>query len=103
MAGQQSQQITVGLYPDLVHLVGLDDLDICHGVGQLLPQVGHSHLIAYLQEVNMTEVVRTLPAPVSCNDGVGAVSANGDRCLPQHCRACGQMFVTGAQVDGHSG
>lgn len=58
MAGQQSQQITVGLYPDLVHLVGLDDGDLRHGVGQLLPQVGHSHLIAHLQQVNMPEVVR---------------------------------------------
>ena len=32
VAGQQRQQVAARLYLDLVHLVGLDDLDVSHGV-----------------------------------------------------------------------
>ena len=37
MAGQQRQQIAVRLDFDLVHLVGLDDLNVSYGIGQRLP------------------------------------------------------------------
>ena len=57
MAGQQGQQVAVRLNFDHLHLVGLDDGDLRHGIGQRFPQVGHSHFIAHLQEVNIAEVV----------------------------------------------
>lgn len=68
MAGQQRQQVAVLLYLDLIHLVGLDDLNVHYGIGQRLPQVCQRNGIARLQAVDMPEVVRTAPAPVSGND-----------------------------------
>lgn len=68
MAGQQSQQVTVRLDFDLVHLVGLDDLDVGHRICQRFPQVRQRNGIASLQAVDMPEVIRTAPAPVSGND-----------------------------------
>lgn len=56
------------LYLDLIHLVRLDDLDIGYGVGQCLPQVGNSDLISHRQAVDVPEVIRTAPAPVSGDD-----------------------------------
>ena len=37
VAGQQRQQVAVRLNFDFLYLVGLDDLDVGHGVGQCLP------------------------------------------------------------------
>lgn len=53
---------------DLIHLVGLDDLNVGHGIGQRFPQVCQRNGIAHLQAVDMPEVVRAAPAPVSGND-----------------------------------
>lgn len=39
MTGQQCQQITALLYFDFLHLVGLDDLDVGHRVGQRFPWI----------------------------------------------------------------
>ena len=68
MAGQQRQQVAALLYLDLIYLVRLDDLNVGHRVGQCLPQVGNSGLIAHSQLIYVPEVVRTAPAPVSGND-----------------------------------
>ena len=48
MAGQQRQQVAVLLYLDLVHLVGLDNLNVSYGVGQRLPQICQRNGIANL-------------------------------------------------------
>ena len=53
---------------DLIHLVGLDDLNVGHGIGQRLAQVCQRNGIAHLQAVDMPEVVRTAPAPVAGDD-----------------------------------
>ncbi len=37
MAGQQRQQVAALLYLDLIHLMGLDDLNVGHRVGQRFP------------------------------------------------------------------
>ena len=68
MAGQQGQQVAVGPDLDLLHLVGLDDLNVRYGVSQRLPQVGELHGVTHLQAVYTPEVIRTAPAPVSGND-----------------------------------
>ena len=68
MAGQQRQQIASLLDFDLVHLVRLDDLNVGHGIGQRLPQVGELHGVTYLQTVDMPEVVRAAPTSVSGDD-----------------------------------
>ena len=56
------------MYLDFIHLVRLDDLNICHRVYQCFPQVGELHGIAYLQTVDTPEVVRAVPAPVAGDD-----------------------------------
>lgn len=68
MAGQQRQQVTVWLNFDFLYLVGLDDLDVGHRVGQRFPQVRKCNGIARLQAVDMPEVVRAAPSTVSGND-----------------------------------
>ena len=68
MAGQQRQQVAPLLYLDLIYLMGLDDLNVGHGIGQCFPQVCQRNGIAHRQTVYMPEIVRTAPAPVSGND-----------------------------------
>ena len=68
MAGQQRQQISVRLNLDLIHLVWLDDLNIRYRIRQGFPQVCELHGITHLQAVDMPEVVRAAPAPVSGDD-----------------------------------
>ena len=62
---------------DLLHLVGLDDLNVRYGVSQRLPQVGELHGVTHLQTVDMPEVVRATPATVSGDDAVGIIAADG--------------------------
>ena len=68
MAGQQRQQIAVRLNFDFLYLVGLHDLNVSYSVGQRLPQVCQRNSIAHPQAVDMLEVIRTAPAPVSGDD-----------------------------------
>ena len=68
MAGQKRQQVAPLLYLDLIHLMGLDDPNVGHRVGQRFPQVRKCNGIARLQAVDMPEVVRAFPASVSGND-----------------------------------
>lgn len=56
------------LYLDLIHLVGLDDLNVGHGIGQRFPQVYQRNGIAHRQTVDVPEVVRAAPAPVAGDD-----------------------------------
>ena len=68
MAGQQRQQVAVRLNFDFLYLMGLDDLDVGHRVGQRFPQVCQRNAVAHSQAVDMPEVIRTAPAPVSGDD-----------------------------------
>lgn len=68
MAGDERQQIASLLDFDLVHLVGLDDLNVSHRVGQRFPQIRQRNSIARLQAVDIPEVIRTAPATVAGND-----------------------------------
>lgn len=56
------------LYLDLIYLMGLDDLNVGHGIGQRFPQVYQRNGIAHRQTVDVPEVVRAAPAPVAGDD-----------------------------------
>ena len=77
VAGQQRQQVAVRLDFDFFNFVGLDDLNIGHGIGQRLPQVCELHSITYDQLIYVPEVVRATPAPVARNDAVGVIATDG--------------------------
>ena len=101
MASDKRQQVTTLLYFDLIHLMGLDDLNICYRVGQRFPQVRKCNGIAHLQAVDMPKVIRTFPPTMSCDDAVGVVVAYGCRSIAQYRRACGEVGIGRAQIDGH--
>ena len=82
VAGQQRQQVAALLDFDHVHLMGLDDLNIRHRIGQRFPQIGELYSVAYSQLVYMPEVVRTAPTSVARNDAVGVSSMVGISSTP---------------------
>lgn len=93
MAGQQRQQVAALLYLDLIHLMGQDNLDVRYRIRHGFPQVCELHGVANLQAVYTPEVIRTAPAPVSGNDAVGVIPADGRGGITQHCRTCGEVVV----------
>lgn len=68
VAGQQRQQVAVRLNFDLIHLVGLDNLNVGHRVGQRFPQVCQRNGITHSQLVDVPEVIRTFPSTVTGDD-----------------------------------
>ena len=83
------------LYLDLIHLVGLDDLNVGHGIGQRFPQVCQRNGIAHRQTVDVPKIIRAFPTSVSGNDAVGAIATDGRGCVSQHRRACGKVTFVG--------
>ena len=49
MAGQQRQQVAALLNFNLFNFMGLDALNVGHGIGQRFPQVGELYSIAHMQ------------------------------------------------------
>ena len=68
MAGDERQQVASLLDFDLVHLMGLDDLNVGHGIGQRFPQVRKCNGIALLQTVDVPKIIRAFPTSVSGDD-----------------------------------
>ena len=101
MAGQQRQQAAVRLNFDFLYLVGLDNLDVRYRIRHGFPQVCELHGVARLQAVDIPEVIRTAPAPVSGNDAVGVIPTDGRGRVAQHRRACGKVSVGCTQIDRH--
>ena len=81
--------------------MGLDDLDVNHGIGEHLPQICNCYDIARLQAVYVPKVIRTMPPSMSGNDAVGTHAANRHRSVPKHRRPCGKVRIRRAQVDRH--
>ena len=89
------------LHLDLIHLVGLDDLNVGHGIGQRFPQVCQRNGIAHRQTVDVPKIIRAFPTSVSGNDAVGAIATDGCRCVSKHRCTCGKVSVGRAQIDRH--
>ena len=71
VTGDERQQVTPRLDFDLLHLTGLDDLNVNHRVGERFPQIGNRYGIAHPQAVYVTEIICAIPASMSGNDAVG--------------------------------
>ena len=101
MAGDERQQVTPRLDLDFVHLMGLDDLNVNHRVGERFPQIGNRYGIAHLQAVYVPKIIRAMPPSMPGNDAVGICAANGRRSVSQHGGPCGKVRIRRAQVDRH--
>ena len=101
MAGQQRYQIPAILDQNVFHIMGIDDPDFCHPVGQGFPDVGDGHDISDLKLFDVPEVTGTVIAPVTGNDAVGVLTANGQAGLTEMGGTVCHVLIGSAQIDGH--
>ena len=101
MAGHQGYQFSTGLDQDLLYLVGHNDLDFHHLIGESFPKVGDDHLIANFQFGDIAEVTGTTPASMPGNNTIGVFTAQWDTGLAKVRSAIRQMIVSGSEIYGH--
>ena len=101
MAGQQGQQLPSRLNQDFRYIVGVDDFNFADPVGQRLPQVCDRNQIPDFQLVDVAKVAGTVVAPVSGNDAVGVLAANGQAGLAQMGGSIRHVLFRCAEKDGH--
>lgn len=101
MAGQQSQLLPPRLNQDLIYLIGINDLDFCHPVGELLPQIRDRHGITNLQLIDVAEIAGPAVSTMTGDDAVCVIATDGQAGLAQVGRTIRHVLVGSSQINWH--